>query len=327
MSPDELMRSLRAFQESRILLSALELDVFTAIGAGATAAQVAAACRSDSRATERLLNALVALGLLAKRSGVFANEPLAARMLTAGSPEDQREALKHQASLWRTWSSLTEVVRTGRPVAHQAMADRRAEEWTEPFIAAMHQSATARAPEVVAAAGARGAHRLIDIGGGSAAYALAFARANPELRAEVFDLATVVPIAERHIAEAGLTGRVTTRVGDLRQDDFGAGYDLALLGSICHMLGPDENRDLFARIFRALAPAGRVVISDFILEPEGTAPRQAVLFAVNMLVGTPDGSTYTEAEYGEWLAGAGFVNIRRARLSGPADLMIGVRPT
>ncbi len=326
MSPDELMQSFRAFQESRVLLTALELDVFTAIGRGAEAAQVAAVCRTDPRATERLLNALVTLGLVRKTANVFANEPQAARLLTAGSPDDARAALRHQVSLWRTWSTLTEVVRSGSPVAHAPMADRSADEWTEPFIAAMHSSATARAPEVVSAVGAESVRRLIDIGGGSAAYSIAFARANPDLAAEVFDLATVVPIARRHIDEAGLSGRVTTRIGDLRRDDFGAGFDLALLSSICHMLGPDENRNLLVRVHRALAPGGRVVISDFLLAPDGTAPRQAVLFAINMLVGTPAGSTYTEAQYTEWLAGAGFADVRRVRLSGPAELMIGTRP-
>jgi hypothetical protein len=320
------MQSLRAFQESRILLTALELDIFTAIGKGADAAQVAATCRTDPRATERLLNALAALDLVRKRSGVFENGPVAARFLAAGAPEDTRAALRHHVSLWQTWSTLTEAVRSGHPVAHAAMADRGADEWTEPFIAAMHRNATARAPEVVRAVGAQGVRRLIDIGGGSAAYSIAFSRANPDLTADVFDLATVVPIAQRHIEEAGLTGRVATRIGDLRQDDFGAGYDLALLSSICHMFGPDENRNLLARLYRALAPGSRVVISDFILAPDGTAPRQAVLFAINMLVGTPSGSTYTEAEYSDWLTGAGFQGVRRVSLSGPAELMIGGKP-
>jgi len=89
------------------------------------------------------------------------------------------------------------------------------------------------------------------------------------------------------------------------------------------MLGPDGNRDLLARSSRALAPGGRVVIQDFILEPERTAPRQAVLFAINMLVGTEAGGTYTEAEYASWMTAAGLAEPRRIRLKGPADLMVG----
>jgi predicted O-methyltransferase YrrM len=82
-----------------------------------------------------------------------------------------------------------------------------------------------------------------------------------------------VPIAQKHVEEAGLAERVTTRVGDLTVDEFGKGYDLILLSAICHMLDPEQNLDLFRRCYRALAPRGRVVIRDFILEPDKTAPR------------------------------------------------------
>jgi len=127
------------------------------------------------------------------------------------------------------------------------------------------------------------------------------------------------------VEEAGLTARVTTRPGDLRKDDFGSGYDLVFMSAICHMLGPDGNRDLLKRAARALAPGGRVVIQDFILEPERTRPRQAVLFAINMLVGTEAGSTYTEGEYAGWLEAAGLRGVHRVRLTGPADLMVASR--
>jgi SAM-dependent methyltransferase len=326
MIPDELTRPIRAFQESRVLLTALELDVFTAVGDGATAAVVAARCGAETRATERLLNAVVALGFLRKHEGVFENAPLAKRFLAAGSPDDARAALRHNVSLWRTWSTLTDAVRLGHAIVHEEMSARRDDEWTEPFIAAMHRNAKERAPQVVSALGTETIARMLDVGGGSGAYSIAFAQADVHLRAEIFDLATVVSIAERHIQAAGLAGRVTTRVGDLRRDQLGSDYDLALLSSICHMLSPDENRDLFARVLRALAPSGRVVISDFILEPDGTAPRHAALFALNMLVGTPAGSTYTEAEYAAWLSHAGFADVRRIRLEGTADLMLGRKP-
>jgi len=106
----------------------------------------------------------------------------------------------------------------------------------------------------------------------------------------------VLRIAEGHIAAAGLGDRVTTRVGDLRYDELGRGYDLILLSAICHMLGPNDNADLIARSFAALAPGGRVVIQDFILGPDRSSPRTAALFALNMLVGTPEGSSYTGEE-------------------------------
>jgi 3-hydroxy-5-methyl-1-naphthoate 3-O-methyltransferase len=217
------------------------------------------------------------------------------------------------------------VVRQGHPVPREEM-HARGDDWTVPFIAAMHRNAALRAPALVRAVGMGGVRRLIDIGGGSGAYSIAFARESAELVAEVFDLATVVPIARRHAEEAGLADRIQTRVGDLRRDAFGAGHDLALLSAICHMLGPDEIRDLLRRIFAALAPGGRLAIQDHVMAEDRTSPRAGALFAINMLVGTPQGGTYTEGEYRGWLEEAGFAGIRRVPLQGPNDLMLGTRP-
>ena len=322
--PDELNAMIRGYQESRILLTAVELDVFTAVGAGAGAQAVAKRCGTDRRATELLLNALVALEVLRLDGDRYENAPVASRFLVAGAPDDARSALRHNLSLWTTWSSLTAAVREGH-VALRAEMRERGDDWTVPFIAAMHRGASARAPQVLAAVGAGSVTRMLDVGGGSGAYAIAFAQANRALEAVVLDLPTVLPITQTHIDEAGLAGRVTTRAGDLTRDGLGDGFDLVFLSSICHMLGPEGNRDLLKRAAKALAPGGRVVIQDFILEPDRTQPRQAVLFAINMLVGTEAGSTYTAEEYAAWLGAAGLGAVRRVRLGGPADLMIGVR--
>jgi SAM-dependent methyltransferase len=323
--PDELMGTVRAFQDSRILLSAVELDVFTVVARlapAATAAVVAKACACDARATEALLNALVAFALLSKHEDAYFVTPMAARFLVDGGRDDSRAAIKHNLSLWERWSTLTEVVRTGQPVAHTEMA-RRGDDWTIPFISAMHRNAALRAPMVARAVGTAGVGRLLDIGGGSAAYSIAFAQASPELRAEVFDLPTVVPLAEQNIAAAGLGERVKTRVGDLSRDEFGTGYDLVLLSAICHMLSPAQNQDLLVRAHRALGAGGRLVIQDHIMAADKTAPRAGAVFAINMLVGTPGGSSYSEDDYAGWLAHAGFVDVKRLALVGPNDLMMG----
>lgn len=322
--PDEVMGTARAFVESRILLTALELDLFTAVGAGASAEAAAAARGTDPGATARLLNALAAMGLLAKKDGRFSPSPAAARFLARGGKDDSVDALLHQSSLWRTWSGLTEAVRTGRPAPREDMADR-GDDWTVAFIAAMHKGAAQRAPLLVPAVGVEGVRRLLDVGGGSGAYAIAFAQASPSLSAEILDLPPVLPIAEGHVSAAGLAGRVATRAGDLRRDDLGTGFDLVLLSSICHMLGPDENRDLLRRAFAALVPCGRVVVSDFLLAEGRAAPRQAALFSINMLVGTVSGDCYTEAEYAAWMREAGFASVDRKDLPGPASLVVGTR--
>jgi len=322
--PEDFLQSLRAFQESRALLTSIELDVYTAVGEGATAAEVAARLGTDPRATEMLLNTLAALGALTKREGVFFNGALAGRFLAAGGAVEARPALMHIVHMWDRWATLTECVRRGTAVTYQEHEDRDPR-WTEAFIAAMHASALQRAPAVAEAVGLAGVRRLLDLGGGSGAYAIAFAQACPELEAEILDLPRVVPIAEGHVARAGLSHRVRTRVGDLRKDALGGGWDLILVSAICHMLSPEENQDLLARCHAALAPGGRVVIQDFILEPDKTAPRHAALFSLNMLVGTPAGASYSLPEYAAWLAAAGFAEIRHVALSGPSALMLARR--
>lgn len=323
--PEDFQQMVRGYQASRVVLSALELDVFSAIeisGEPATVAVLSRVLGTEARGTEVLLNALVALSLLTKKRGVYANLPLAKRYLVSGAPDDARDALKHNLSLWKTWSGLTERLETGKPVAFQAMQNRSQNDWTVPFIAAMHRNAALRAPLLVQHVGAEDVQRLLDVGGGSGAYSIAFARANPGLTADIFDLATVVPIAERHVVEADLEGRVKVRTGDLTQDDFGSGYDLVLLSAICHMLGPEENRDLLRRASEALVPGGRIAIHDHVMDADRTSPRAGALFAVNMLVGTPNGSTFSEAEYRQWLEQAGFADIRHVPLPGPNHLMI-----
>ena len=320
--PDDLNERIRAFQESRTILTALELDVFTVVNSGSTAKAVSDRLGTDARATEMLLNALAAMGLLLKREDTFKNSPAAARYFWQGSPDNARPALLHTANLWSRWSTLTECVRTGTAAARAEAVDA---DWTEAFIAAMHRNAMDRAPYVVRAIGAAHIHRLLDIGGGSGVYSIAFAKANRDLLADVLDTPAVVPIAQRHIQEAGLSDRISTRVADLRSAALGDGYDLVFLSAICHMLSPEENRDLLGRCYAALAHGGRLAIQDFILEPDKTSPRWGALFALNMLVGTRAGSSYSEPEYAAWLTQAGFSDVRRVSLPGPANLMIGCR--
>jgi len=319
----DLQTTMRGFQESRVLLTAVELDLFTAVGAGADALQVSSKLGTDPRATQTLLNALVAAGALAKDRDIFHNTPETARYLVAGAPEYARPALMHTVNMFRSWATLTDCVRAGTPVIPPGV-DRKDEEWTASFIAAMHRGAQGTAAQMVRAVGVKGVRRLLDVGGGSGAYSIAFAKARSSLRAEVFDLESVLPIARKHIDEAGVGERVATRAGDLRTDEFGEGYDLVLLSSICHMLNPEENRDLIRRCYRALSPGGRIVIRDFIVEPDRTAPKFAALFAINMLVGTKSGSTYTEAEYRSWLEDAGFGGFQRPDPAG--DLILATRP-
>jgi ubiquinone/menaquinone biosynthesis C-methylase UbiE len=320
MTTEELMNRVRGFQESRAILTGVELNVFEGIGEGATAAQVAGRIGANPRSTAMLLNALVACEVLAKTGEVYSNTETSRTLIGPG-----RTAQMHIVHLWNTWSTLTEAVRTGTCVPEPEGA-RRDVPWTEAFIAAMHNLALGQAGAVVQATGLDGVRSVLDVGGGSGAYSIAFAKANPALSAEILDLEPVTAIAQRHIEAVGLTGRIRTRVGDLRSDPLGSSeYELVYVSAINHMLDETENSDLIRRCFQACTPGGRLVIREFVLNNDRTAPKHAALFALNMLVGTRAGNSYSEDEYRNWLAQAGFKNVRHVHLPGTSDLIIGVR--
>lgn len=318
--PDNLNDMVRAFMPSRAILTALQLDVFTSVVGGASAAEAAKRIRTDPRATEMLLNVLVGLKLLEKADGKFQNTPAAARFFVEGSPDNHRPALMHTAHLWQTWSTLTEAVRTGTRVGVERGGD-----WTTAFIAAMDRNARERAAQVAKAVDLSGVRRMLDLGGGSGAYSIAFARAVPELRSEVLDVPEVLPLTQEYIRKAGLAERISTTPGDMLTTPLGGDYDLVLLSAICHMFSPAQNLKLFRRAYEALAPKGRLVVQDFILEADKTSPRAAALFSLNMLVGTEGGASYSEPEYDAWLRQTGFSNVRRVRLPGPSSLMIATK--
>lgn len=319
--PEDLNDLIRAFWPSRAVLTALELDIFTAVANGATAAGVAQKIHADPRATEMLLNVLVGLKLLEKNDSAYRNTANSARFFTASSPDNARPSLLHIANLWPRWSTLTDAVRAGTSV----VACPRDAHGVQAFIAAMDRNAKERACGVVKAVGINGVRRMLDLGGGSGAYSIAFAKASPTLHCEILDVPEVIPITEGHIRDAGLTDRISTRAGDMLSDPYGENFDIILVSAICHMFSPEENRVLFRRAHHALARGGRFIIQDFILEPDKTSPRFAALFSLNMLVGTRGGSSYSEPEYTAWLHEAGFTDIRRVRLPGPTSLLVATR--
>ena len=323
MDQGKLHEISRAFMESRTLLTAAELDIFPELTTPSSAADVAARLGLAPRATESLLNALVAMEIIDKGNGVFSLTDDARRLLTNSSPESILGPMRHSAHLWKRWDKLTEAVRAGTSIYREP----RSADDTESFIAAMHHNATARAETVIPSLDLGSVRSVLDVGGGSGAYSIAFARANPQIRSTVFDMPDVVRIADRHIREAGVEDRVTTRAGDMTTDEFGSGYDLVFLSAICHMFGPERNTEILRKAANALAPGGRVIVQDFVLDDDKTTPRHGVVFALHMLVATREGSTYSGNEYCSWMREAGLVDARVVPLPGPTDLVIGMRPT
>ncbi len=144
------------------------------------------------------------------------------------------------------------------------------------------------------------------------------------MHCEILDVPEVVPLAAEYVTNAGVSSQVSLRPGDMLRDDFGSGYDVIMLNAICHSFSEQQNQDIFRRAQQALAPNGRLVVQDFILNADKTGPQQAALFSLNMLVATEAGASYSEPEYTRWMKDAGFGEVYRIKLTGPSDLIVGV---
>lgn len=321
---DDLRRMASAFQQSRVLLTAYELGLFAALGdAPRTSAEVAAALDADERGTDRLLRALATLGLVHGQEDRFANAPAVDAHLVEGRP-GYLSGLGHTAHLWHSWTHLTEAVRRGGAPAAGPIDDR-GEEWLAAFIEAMHTRAAATAPGLVDLIGLEGVGRVLDVGGGSGVYGMAFARARDGVSVTVFDLPNVVPLTRRYIEREGLGDRVDTAVGDYTADPLPGGYDLVFLSAVIHSNSPARNADLIRKCAASLNPGGRVAVVDFIMDDDRAAPAHGTLFALNMLVATEAGDTYTQSEVRAWMTGAGLVDIERRDTPFGTGLVIGHR--
>jgi hypothetical protein len=309
-SPIAFRELIYSFQASRIILTAYELDIFSHITpGGSTSTVVANAIKTNPLATDRLMNAVCAIGLLTKKNSLFFNTPFAAQYLSLQSP-DYLRGFHHTLNMWDTWTTLTEVVRTGKTQRNISKLVKR-DDWVESFIGAMHERAALHAKNVIDKLPLENIHHMLDIGGGSGVYAIEFVKKHPSNRASVFDLPEIIPITQKYVEKEGLGSNFSYMAGDYNSDDLSTGYDLAFMSAIIHINSPDENRLLIKKCFDALNPKGIIAIQDHLMNPDRTQPYAGALFAINMLVGTEQGDTYTEDEITSWLHEAGFSDIIR----------------
>jgi SAM-dependent methyltransferase len=310
MNPEPILTLGRKFMESRIFLTAAELDVFTLLAKNPMPARdIADTLQVTLRGITILLNALVPLALLEKKNDTYYCPAEVAALLSKDSPASIMPMIMLNAGGWKRWSDLTEIVRHGSKKTRPAIFDSSKSE-QETFIGAMHTIAYRLAPGIVAAIKPGKAATLLDIGGASGSYTQAFLEAFPDMRATLFDLPPVITIARKRLADTDLRDRITFVAGDFYKDELPAGQDLALLSAIIHQNSPEQNIELYCKIYRALLPGGRLVIRDHVMSPDHTQPASGAFFAVNMLVGTSGGSTYSFEEIKESLGSAGFTKIK-----------------
>ena len=324
---EDITELTRGYWSARTILTAVELRLFETLGGRRLGAEaLARRLEVDVRALGLLLDALTGLGALVKSARSY-SIPRAIRECLGDGPDSALGMLRHHAALWKTWSHLTDSVRTGGSAPSDS-SFRRGPEEARAFTMAMRDGAGRLAPGVAAEVNLRGRRCLLDLGGGPGVYAAAFARVNPKLRVVVVELPLVASVGEELVREeADVRDRISYHAADLDADPLPEGADSAFLSHVIHGNGEDVNRDLFGRIAAALPPRGLLVVRDFFLDADGTTPPSASLFSLNMLVNTPEGRSYTARETSAWLKKAGFrtVVFRRSKVAPDASYLLARR--
>ncbi len=328
LGPEHLLQMSFSFTPSRVLSASLQLDLFSHLARGShTAAEVAKAAGATERGTGMLLDALTGLQLLVKSGDRYELTPLAEQFLVRSSPS-YLGSMMESDQMWNSWGHLTEVVRTGKP-ARVVGEQSKAEEFFPMLVRSLHVVNTGparRLADALVAGKAQSGLRVLDVACGSGIWGISLAEADREAHVTAQDFPGVFNVTREYLKRHNLEDRFDFLPGDLKEVDFGQErYDLALLGNIVHSEGERSSRDLFRRLHRALRSGGRMVIIDMIPNDERTGPPYALLFALNMLVNTEEGGTYTLAEYTDWLKDAGFSRVETADIGSHSPAIIGFK--
>lgn len=326
LSPEPLVQMHWAFAGTRVLTAAVQLHVFSYLAAGnATPKEVARAAEANERGIRMLLNALVGFQLLTKAGDRYELTPLASQYLVRESPSYLGGLIDNEDVL-EPWQHLTEVIRTGTPF-HRVENQQTADQFFPRLVRALHVmngEPARRAAEVLCGANGRPGMRVLDVACGSGVWGIAVADADPRACITAQDYPRMLDLTREFLNRHGVADRYDFLPGDLKQIDLGGHqFDLALLGNIVHSEGEQSSRDLFKRLFRAMRSRGRIAIMDMIPNDDRTGPVFTLLFALNMLVHTEAGDTYTLREYTAWLKEAGFRRIETADIGSHSPMIIG----
>lgn len=309
------------------LHAAVRLKIFSLLGGEIRKAdELARDASTDARATGLLLDALSAMGLVEKKEAGYANSTFARTYLQEEAPEYMGHIILHHHHILDSWAQLDKAVCTGKKVERRSYG---ADAERESFLLGMFNLANGLAPEIAANIDLGGRRRLLDLGGGPGTYAIHFCQANPELKAVIFDRPTTEPIAKKVVDSYGLSERISFEGGDFNTTSNEAGdFDAAWLSHILHSNSHKECELLIQKTVDALLPGGLLLIHDFILNSNKDGPEFPALFALNMLVETDKGRSYSVTEIKTMMEQAGLTEITHHTFRGPNDssILSGIKP-
>ena len=333
-TPDHIMQLGLGFWSSKVLLSAVEMGVFTELARGPQ--EFSALCGTlglHPRSARDFLDALVALGFLKRSQNQYSNAPDTDLFLDRNKPSYIGGILEMaNARLFGFWNHLTEGLRTGQP-QNEAKIDPS----TSPFTALYADPARLRGFLKAMSGISHGANLAIarkvpwakyktyaDLGTAQGDLAVQIALANPHVLGIGLDLPEVGPIFEEYAEKNGVSGRLRFQPGDFFNDALPA-VDVLTMGHILHDWNLAEKKMLIAKAFSALNPGGALVVYDAVIDDDRSQNAFGLLMSLNMLIETPGGFDYTGADCIGWMKEAGFREVYVEHLIGPDSMVVATK--
>ena len=321
------------YMGSKALFAALDFGVFTHLSGGArSAADVARAAGLPEERCRTLMTALTALGLTVREGEGFANAPAAEAFLVKGAKYDFGDYLRLQVGrqMYPLMDQIGDALAGRLPDGATAsyadwFADR---EEARLYSESQHAGSLGPARGLARRVDLSGARRLLDVGGGTGAFAITLCRANPELRVTVVDFPNVAALGEAYVADAGLSDRIGYLTGDALKADWPDAQDAILMSYLLSGVPDEAHEGLVARAFDHLAPGGRLLIHDFIVDADRTGPKNAALWQLPHTAFTPEARSLSDDWLADRLAAAGYATVEVAPLiPGMTKLASGMRPS
>jgi ubiquinone/menaquinone biosynthesis C-methylase UbiE len=292
-------------------------------------AEVQAATGVSARGLSAIMNVLVGLNFLSKDAqDRYSLTPESATFLVRGKPGFLGGMICHTSQhLMPKWLGLSEIMRTGKPAAAVNQQEAGAE-FFEQFVAdlfPMNYPAAKALADGLHLKDAASTVRVLDLAAGSGVWGIALAQSSPQVQVTAVDWADVLPVTRKTVEKFQLGNRFSFVAGDLLSAGFGSGHNVATLGHILHSEGEERSRKLLAKVYEALAPGGTIAIAEFLVDQDRRGPVNGLFFAVNMLVNTDEGNTYSFEEISGWLQAAGFRDARTLPAPGPSPLILATK--
>jgi ubiquinone/menaquinone biosynthesis C-methylase UbiE len=332
VTPERIGQMAWAYTIPLIIEGALNNHVFDTLDKSGplTIEQLSEKTGASVRGLRAIANALVGVQLLAKdKSEKYALTAESAAFLVSGKPGFQGGIFRHiSTQLIAKWMKISEIVRDGHPtqaVNDQGVGTPFFEKLVEDIFPMSYGAAQKLGDELKLSSASKPV-KVLDIAAGSGVWGIALAQKSPQVRVTAVDWEGVLPVTKRIATKYGVADRFNYIAGDINSVDLGSGYDVATLGHILHSEGEARSRTLIKRIFDALAPGGTIVVSEFLVNDDRTGPPNGLIFAVNMLVNTDQGDTFSFNEISSWLKQAGFIEPRTMEAPAPSPLIIAKKP-